>query len=100
MKVLPLFNEIKRDGMGSAAMTLVKAIQAQGIEVQPIHAWHEVDFAEYEAECKPLFVENDGYGVDSAHLPRMVDKVNEPCARWRCGHQFWFGQLAGVHTVL
>lgn len=77
MKVLPLFNEIKRDGMGSAAMTLVKAIQAQGIEVQPIHAWHEVDCAEYEAECKPLFVENDGYGVDSAHLPRMVNKVNE-----------------------
>ena len=77
MKVFPLFNEIKRDGMGSAAMTLVKAVKSQGIDVQPIHAWREVDFPEYEAECKPIFVENDGYGVDSKHLPRMVEKVNE-----------------------
>ena len=77
MKVFTLFNEIKRDGMGSAAMTLVKAIKAQGIDVQPIHAWHEIDFPEYEAECKPIFVDNDGYGVDSAHLPKMVAKIDE-----------------------
>ena len=77
MKVFPLFNEIRRDGMGSAAMTLVKAIKAQGIDVQPIHAWHRVEFPEYEAECNPLYVENDDYGVDSEHLPRMVEKVNE-----------------------
>lgn len=76
MRVFPLFNEIKRDGMGSAAMTLVKAVKAQSIDVQPIHAWHEVDFPEYEAECKPIFVENDGYGVDGKHLLRMVEKVN------------------------
>lgn len=77
MKVFPLFNEIKRDGMGSAAMTLVKALRAQGIEVQPIHAWREVDFPEYERECKPLFVDNQGYGVDGNHLSKMVAKVNE-----------------------
>ena len=63
--------------MGSAAMTLVRAIKAQGIDVQPIHAWREVDFKEYEDEYTPIFVENDGYGVDRAHLPRMVDKIND-----------------------
>ena len=77
MKVFPLFNEIKRDGMGSAAMTLIRAIKAQGVEVQPVHAWREIDFPEYEAECRPIFVENDGYGVDSTHLPRMVKKIND-----------------------
>ena len=77
MKVFPLFNEIKRDGMGSAAMTLIRAIKAQGVEVQPVHAWREIDFPEYEAECRPIFVENDGYGVDSVHLPRMVKKIND-----------------------
>ena len=76
MKVFPLFNEIKRDGMGIAAMTLVKALRTQGIDAQPLHAWKEVDFPEYEEECAPLFVENHGYGVDGAHLKRMVDKIN------------------------
>ena len=76
MTVFPLFNEIKRDGMGIAAMTLVKALRTQGIVVQPIHAWREVDFPEYEEECPLLFVENADYGVDSEHLTRMVEKIN------------------------
>lgn len=77
MKVFLLLNEIKRDGMGSAAMTLVRAVKAQGLAVQPIHAWREIDFPEYEAECKPICIENNRYGVDSEHLTRMVAKVNE-----------------------
>ena len=76
MKVYPLFNEIKRDGMGIAAMTLVKALCTQDVVVQPIHAWKEVDFPEYEEECTPLFVENIDYGVDGEHLTRMVEKIN------------------------
>lgn len=77
MKVFPLFNNMKRDGMGSAAMTLVLALRDNGIDTQPIHAWKEVDFKEYEDACRPVFVDNDGYGLDGAHLIKMVEKVNE-----------------------
>lgn len=76
MKAILLFNEIKRDGMGSAAMTLVQALCSQGVEAQPLHAWREVEFAEYERECRPKFVANDGYGTDGERLARMVAKID------------------------
>ena len=38
MKVFPLFNMLMRDGVGSAAITLVKAIKWHGVGVQTILA--------------------------------------------------------------
>lgn len=76
MKAIPLFNELYRDGMGSAAITLVRALKSQGLEVQPLHAWKDVKFPEYEEECSPVYVENDGFGIDGAHLVKMVEKIN------------------------
>lgn len=76
MKVILAFNELYRDGMGTAAITLYRALKSQGLEVQPVHAWKDVKFPEYEEEAKPIFVENDGYGFDGDKIKKMVDCVN------------------------
>ena len=77
MTVFPLFNEIYRDGMGTAAITLVRALRAQGVEVRPVHAWRDVKFAEYESECHPVFVEgNDRFSLEGDAIGRMARTVN------------------------
>ncbi len=76
MKVILAFNELYRDGMGTAAITLYRALKSRGVDVQPVHAWHDVKFPEYEAEAKPIFVDNDGYGFDGDKIKKMVDCVN------------------------
>ena len=77
MTVFPLFNEIYRDGMGTAAITLVRALRAQGVEVRPVHAWRDVKFAEYESECHPVFVEgNDRFSLEGEAIGRMARTVN------------------------
>lgn len=77
MKVLLGFNDIRPDGMGSAALTLIRALRAQGVEVVALHAWHQIDLPGYEEEVKPSFVEgNEAFGVDGETLGRMVAKVN------------------------
>lgn len=77
MRVFLGLNDIRRDGMGSAALTLIRALRAQGVEVCPLHAWREIDFEGYEEEAHPVFVEgNEAFGLDGATLGRMVDNVN------------------------
>ena len=58
MKVIFGFNDIRQDGMGSAATTLMRALKRQGIEVQPVHAWHYIDIPGYEEEFHPIFVQD------------------------------------------
>lgn len=62
--------------MGSAAITLFRALKAQGLEVQPVHAWEDVKFPEYLEEAKPIFVKNDGYGFDGDKIKNMVEVVD------------------------
>ncbi len=77
MKVILGFNEIYKDGMGSAALTLVRALKAQGVVARPVHAWRDVKFDIYEAEAKPIFVEgNEMYSLEGVSLKRMVETVN------------------------
>ncbi len=77
MKAILGFNEIYKDGMGSAALTLVRALRAQGVEVVAVHAWRDVDYDTYEAEVCPIFVEgNVRYSLAGEALRRMVDRVN------------------------
>lgn len=77
MRVILGFNDIHRDGMGSAGLTLIRALRAQGVEVIPLHAWREIDFEGYEEEAKPVFVEgNEAFGLDGETLKRIVNKVN------------------------
>lgn len=56
MKIILTFNELRRDGMGTAALTLYRALRSQGVEVCPIHAWDEINFPEYEQEARPRIV--------------------------------------------
>ena len=76
MKTILAFNELYRDGMGSAAITLFRALKAQGLEVQPVHAWEDVKFPEYLEEAKPIFVKNEGYGFDGDKIKNMVETIN------------------------
>lgn len=78
MKVLLGFNDIRPDGMGSAAMTLMRALHARGIEVVPIHAWHHIEVVGYEKEFKPVFVrEQDEEPPLCEVISEMVRVVNE-----------------------
>ena len=77
MKVILGFNELKNDGMGSAAVTLIRALRSQGIQTIPVHAWHEIDLPGYEDTYHPEFVAgNTEYGVDGVTLKRMVEHIN------------------------
>lgn len=77
MKVILGFNELKNDGMGSAAVTLIKALRTQGLTVIPVHAWHEIDLPGYEESYDPQFVDgNFEYGIDGQTLKRMTDHIN------------------------
>lgn len=76
MKVFTLFNDIHKDGMGSAALTLVTALKAQGVDVVPVHAWREVDYPEYEEKCKPVFCNEEMRWMEGPWLKNMVEKIN------------------------
>lgn len=113
MKVILALNELKRDGMGSAALTLFQALKAQGLDVRPVHAWNEIDFPEYVAEAKPVFADCADYGVDAAHVRALAAKVNEVAGRddvlihfgsgnWLCAVPFFRPSLriiSAVHSI-
>ena len=71
MKVILGFNDIKQDGMGAASTTLMRALKYQGIEVQPIHAWHDIDLPGYEEEFHPIFIH------DSEVEPKIEDVIEK-----------------------
>lgn len=47
MKVIFGFNALNQDGMSTAAITLMRALKMQGVEVQPVHAWHDIKVPHY-----------------------------------------------------
>lgn len=71
MKVIFGFNALNQDGMGTAAVTLMRALKGQNVEVQPIHAWRDIKIPHYEEEFQPLFVSN------SAEEPMVEDIIHE-----------------------
>lgn len=78
MKVIFGFNDIKQDGMGTASTTLMRALKNQDIEVQPIHAWHEIDLPGYEEEFHPIFI-YDGKVEPKVEdvIEKMISVVND-----------------------
>lgn len=74
MKVIFGFNALHQDGMSTAAITLMRALKAQGVEVQPIHAWHDIDIPGYEEEFHPIFVSN------SADEPAVEEIIKDMVA--------------------
>lgn len=71
MKVIFGFNALNQDGMSTAAITLMRALKRQGIEVQPVHAWREIKVPHYEEEFHPIFVTN------SSEEPKVEDVIHE-----------------------
>lgn len=77
MKVIFGLNAIHRDGMGSVAVTLLRALRVEGVEAVALHAWREIDLPGYEAEFAPRFVEGLAeYRVDGEAIARLVAAVD------------------------
>ncbi len=71
MKVILGFNALHLDGMSSAATTLMRALKRQGIDVQPVHAWHDIDLPGYEEEFHPIFIK------DSQEEPQVEETIEK-----------------------
>lgn len=80
VQVYMLLNDIHRDGMGSAAMTLMDALKQSGVDVMPLHAYRDIHLPGYEEKYNPHFVEgNERYGTDRETVRRMVATLNAVC---------------------
>lgn len=71
MKVIFGFNALNQDGMSTAAITLMRALKNQGVEVQPVHAWRDIKVPHYEKEFHPIFVS------DSEEEPKVEDVIEK-----------------------
>ena len=77
MKVYFGFNAIGSDGMGSAALTLLRALSNRGVQVQTIHPWKEVSIPEF-MDFNPIFISESTTELplaDTAH--EMIRIINE-----------------------
>lgn len=70
MKVYFGFNDIRQDGMGSAAINLLTALTEQGIKVQPVHPWKKILVKEY-MKFNPIFL------TDSEEEPELKDVIQK-----------------------
>lgn len=70
MKVYFGFNDIRQDGMGSAAINLLTALTEQGIKVQPVHPWKKILVEEY-IKFNPIFL------TDSEEEPELKDVIQK-----------------------
>ncbi len=78
MKVILGFNALHLDGMSSAATTLMRALKRQGINVQPVHAWHDIDLPGYEEEFHPIFIKNSREEPQVEEIiEKMVSTIND-----------------------
>ena len=77
MKVYFGFNDIRQDGMGSAAIYLLKALKDYGIEVQPVHPWKKILIPQYIEEFNPIFLrESEEEPELSSVIKDMVNVIN------------------------
>jgi len=70
VKVYLGFNDIRQDGMGAAAMTLLKALNGAGVSVQTVHPWKQVQVPEY-FQFNPIFLS------DSGDEPPLSDSIHD-----------------------
>lgn len=76
MKVYFGFNDIRQDGMGSAAMTLLHALNRSGLKVQAVHPWKQVQVPEY-FQLKPIFLsESSEEPPLSESIRDMIEVIN------------------------
>jgi glycosyltransferase involved in cell wall biosynthesis len=76
MKVYFGFNDIRQDGMGTAAMNLLRALKNMNIEVQPVHPWKKILIPEY-MEFNPIFLSDSEEELPLKEIiQKMVDVIN------------------------
>lgn len=76
MKVYFGFNAIIQDGMGTAALNLLKALRHSGVQVQPIHPWKQIAIPEF-FEFDPIFLTDSSEEPSLASTFRgMVETIN------------------------
>lgn len=71
MKIYFGFNDIRQDGMGAEATSLMRTLKNQGIEVQPVHPWKKVLIPQYIEEFAPVFL------TDSEEEPALSDIISQ-----------------------
>lgn len=72
MKVIFGFNALNQDGMSSTAITLMRALKDQGVNVQPVHAWRDIKVPNYEEEFHPIFVTDS---EDEPNVKEVIQKM-------------------------
>ena len=76
MKVYIGLNDIKPDGMGTAAMSLIRALKLQGYDVQTVHPWKDVTVEAFY-EFNPIFLTDSVEPVmPDVCLRQMVEVIN------------------------
>jgi glycosyltransferase involved in cell wall biosynthesis len=76
MKVIFGFNAINPDGMGSAAVTLLSALQDRGIQFQTIHPWEEIQIPRFY-DFNPHFISKSKVEQPlNKTFKEMIDYIN------------------------
>lgn len=113
MKVLLALNDLHMDGMGSVAITLVRALRSQGMRVVVLMASPHCDFPGFVKEAEPIFIKDGGWGFVGENLPNMVQAVNDVAEDGdvliHCGAANWLAcvpyfkpglrVVTGVHSI-
>jgi glycosyltransferase involved in cell wall biosynthesis len=77
MKIVFGFNDIRQDGMGTEAVTVMRAIKAAGVDVQPVHSRKLVLIPGYIEEFNPIFIsQEEGEQSVEENIKTMVDSIN------------------------
>lgn len=66
------FNDIRQDGMGTEAMCLMRTLKKEGIKVQPVHAWKDIQIPGYIEEFNPVFI-SESKEMDP--IPNVIEKM-------------------------
>ncbi|MCM1177486.1 MAG: glycosyltransferase family 4 protein [Ruminococcus flavefaciens] len=72
MKIYFGFNDIRQDGMGTEAMCLMRTLKAQGLEVQPVHAWKQIEIPGYIEEFDPVFISDS---IEMDPIPDVIEAM-------------------------
>ena len=77
MRVILALNDIHRDGMSAAALTLYRALKAQGVDVIVLLASVHCDLPEFINETHAVIIPGGGWGFVGENMENMVTAVND-----------------------
>jgi len=113
MKAILAFNDLHLDGMGSVAITLVRALRSRGMQVVVLLESPHCELPGFVEEAKPIFIEGGEWGFLGENMPNMIKTVNEVAEDGdvliHCGAANWLAcvpyfkaglrVVTGVHSI-